>query len=188
MNRVEAFIRHPYPGVKVSYNYKNQIKEKTKTIKNKLQGRKDFHIKCISWSYLNLGKEVLTQTKNIIKKLAFNPRTMLRDIYQDQPPTNNTENIKPVNIMWAYSAKKNKAKVIPGYSILNPDTSSDSPSVKSNGALFVSAIPEIKYIKPAGNKAKIKKLKLLWELLIILKSKEEERIIMVIKIKPRDTS
>ena len=101
---------------------------------------------------------------------------------------NNNENIKPVNIIWAYSARKNKANVIPGYSILNPDTNSDSPSVKSNGALFVSAIPEIRYIKPAGNKAKTKKLRLFWELLIILKSNEEDKIIMVIKIKPRETS
>ena len=99
MNRVEAFIEHPCPGVKVSQDYKNQFKQKTKTIKNRLQGRKDFHIKCISWSYLNLGKEVLTQTKNIIKKLAFKPRIRLRDRYQDQPPMNNNENIKPVNII-----------------------------------------------------------------------------------------
>jgi len=54
--------------------------------------------------------------------------------------------------MCAYSAKKNKAKVIPGYSILNPETNSLSPSVKSKGALLVSATPEIKYIKEAGKK------------------------------------
>jgi hypothetical protein len=63
-------------------------------------------------------------------------------------------NINPVKIICAYSARKNKANVIPGYSILNPETNSDSPSVKSKGALFVSAIPDIKNINAAGNKGK----------------------------------
>jgi len=39
----------------------------------------------------------------------------------------------------AYSAKKNKVNPAPPYSILNPDTSSLSPSDRSNGARFVSA-------------------------------------------------
>jgi hypothetical protein len=41
--------------------------------------------------------------------------------------------------MLAYSAIKIKANVALLYSVLNPDTSSDSPSAKSNGARFVSA-------------------------------------------------
>lgn len=39
----------------------------------------------------------------------------------------------------AYSAIKIKANPPDPYSILNPDTSSDSPSEKSNGVRFVSA-------------------------------------------------
>lgn len=42
--------------------------------------------------------------------------------------------------MLAYSAKNSKAKRPPPYSILNPETSSDSPSAKSKGARLVSAI------------------------------------------------
>lgn len=42
-------------------------------------------------------------------------------------------------MMLAYSAIKIKANVPLLYSVLNPDTSSDSPSAKSNGVRFVSA-------------------------------------------------
>lgn len=48
--------------------------------------------------------------------------------------------------MLAYSARKNRANGPAAYSTLNPDTSSDSPSVRSNGARFVSANVEIYHI------------------------------------------
>jgi len=38
-----------------------------------------------------------------------------------------------------YSAKKIKTKLVDEYSILKPETSSDSPSEKSNGVRFLSA-------------------------------------------------
>jgi len=41
--------------------------------------------------------------------------------------------------MLQYSAMKISANLPPPYSTLNPETSSDSPSAKSNGARFVSA-------------------------------------------------
>lgn len=41
--------------------------------------------------------------------------------------------------MLQYSAIKISANLPPPYSTLNPETSSDSPSAKSNGARFVSA-------------------------------------------------
>ena len=37
---------------------------------------------------------------------------------------------------------KIRANTTPAYSILNPDTNSDSPSEKSKGVRLVSAIPE----------------------------------------------
>jgi hypothetical protein len=46
----------------------------------------------------------------------------------------------------AYSAMKISAKSPPLYSTLNPDTSSDSPSAKSNGVRFVSARLVINHI------------------------------------------
>ena len=53
---------------------------------------------------------------------------------------NHTLVITDINKILAYSARKSKAKRPPRYSILNPETSSDSPSAKSKGARFVSAI------------------------------------------------
>jgi hypothetical protein len=41
--------------------------------------------------------------------------------------------------MFAYSAMKISAKVALLYSVLNPETSSDSPSARSNGVRLVSA-------------------------------------------------
>jgi len=58
--------------------------------------------------------------------------------------------------MLEYSAKNNKANPPLPYSMLKPETNSDSPSAKSKGDRFVSAIKEIS-IKP-----KIKKAKLMW--------------------------
>lgn len=52
--------------------------------------------------------------------------------------------------MLAYSAKKNRAKGPAAYSTLKPDTSSDSPSVKSKGARLVSASVEINHIIANG--------------------------------------
>lgn len=69
-----------------------------------------------------------------------------------QPPRNKSVNNRDINIMCAYSAKKKLAKDIPEYSTLKPETSSDSPSVKSNGALFVSARAETRNIIAAGKR------------------------------------
>lgn len=54
-------------------------------------------------------------------------------------------------IMLAYSARKNSANGPAAYSTLKPETSSDSPSVKSNGARFVSARVEINHIIASGH-------------------------------------
>lgn len=49
--------------------------------------------------------------------------------------------------MLVYSAIKNNANGPAAYSTLNPDTNSDSPSVRSKGARFVSARVEINHIR-----------------------------------------
>ena len=56
-----------------------------------------------------------------------------------------------ISKMLAYSAKKNRAKGPPAYSTLKPETSSDSPSVRSKGARFVSARVEIYHIAARGH-------------------------------------
>jgi hypothetical protein len=54
-------------------------------------------------------------------------------------------------MMFIYSAMKNKANGPAAYSTLNPDTSLDSPSLRSNGAWFVSANVEINHIIASGH-------------------------------------
>lgn len=66
-------------------------------------------------------------------------------------PKNNTVERVFINKMFAYSARKNKANGPPAYSTLKPETSSDSPSVKSNGARFVSASVEINHMIARGH-------------------------------------
>jgi hypothetical protein len=63
--------------------------------------------------------------------------------------------MNPAKMICPYSAKKNKANDIEEYSTLNPDTNSDSPSVRSKGALLVSAIEDTKNIMKEGNKGNI---------------------------------
>jgi hypothetical protein len=57
--------------------------------------------------------------------------------------------------IFAYSAIKISAKVDLLYSVLNPDTSSDSPSARSNGVRLVSARLVINHISVMGNIIKV---------------------------------
>lgn len=61
-----------------------------------------------------------------------------------------------ISIMLAYSAKKNMANGPAAYSTLNPETSSDSPSVRSNGAWLVSARVEMYHIIARGHAEKMR--------------------------------
>lgn len=54
-------------------------------------------------------------------------------------------------MMLAYSAIKISANGPPLYSTLNPETSSDSPSGKSNGVRFVSARVVVNHIENSGS-------------------------------------
>lgn len=55
-----------------------------------------------------------------------------------------------IKIILVYSAMKNSANGPAAYSTLKPETSSDSPSVRSNGARFVSARVEMNHIMAIG--------------------------------------
>ena len=64
-----------------------------------------------------------------------------------------------IKIILAYSAIKIKANPTLPYSILNPETNSDSPSAKSKGVRLVSATQEINQIPIIGiNKKFISKI------------------------------
>ena len=61
------------------------------------------------------------------------------DVSGTKAPEKNTTDISLIIRMLAYSAMKIIANIALLYSILNPETSSDSPSAKSKGVRFVSA-------------------------------------------------
>jgi hypothetical protein len=76
-----------------------------------------------------------------------------REKFIDNQPPKKIKTVKMlIAIIEPYSARKNKAKPILEYSTLNPETSSDSASGKSNGARLVSANIEIKNIRNKGKK------------------------------------
>ena len=59
-----------------------------------------------------------------------------------------------IKIILAYSAIKIRANPTLPYSILNPETNSDSPSAKSKGVRLVSATQEINQIPIIGKNKK----------------------------------
>lgn len=66
-------------------------------------------------------------------------------------PRNKTADRVFIIRILAYSARKKRANGPAAYSTLKPETSSDSPSVKSNGARFVSARVEMYHIAAIGH-------------------------------------
>jgi len=84
-----------------------------------------------------------------------NLQTKLKSI---AAPRNHLEAKKPAvvkedkNRILEYSKRKRITNPPPPYSTLNPETNSDSPSTKSNGARFVSATVEINHMIKTGNK------------------------------------
>src|SRR6187397_1114013 len=67
------------------------------------------------------------------------------------PPKNRVTAIEETAIMLAYSARKNREKRNPLYSVWKPATSSDSASGRSNGARLFDAKLATKYAKNARN-------------------------------------
>lgn len=67
------------------------------------------------------------------------------------PPKNKIAEKRLITRMLAYSARKISVNPTAPYSILNPETSSDSPSAKSKGARFVSATQVTNQIKETGS-------------------------------------
>lgn len=70
--------------------------------------------------------------------------------------------------MLVYSAMKISAKFAALYSVLKPETSSLSPSAKSNGARFVSARQVINQMEEAGRDKRRATIGLLNRIIIIL--------------------
>lgn len=117
-------------------------------------GRKFFQIRCISWSYRNRGYDARIQ-RNKIDSIAVLVAILIvissgASGVNDAPKNSTVERVF-ISKIFEYSAKKNKANGPAAYSTLKPETSSDSPSVRSNGARFVSASVEINHIMANGH-------------------------------------
>jgi len=87
----------------------------------------------------------------------------------------------------AYSARKNRAKGPPAYSTLKPETNSDSPSVRSKGARFVSARVEIYHIAARGHVGIISQMAS-WVTLKVWRVKPPVKMMVFKRISPRLTS
>lgn len=113
----------------------------------KIIGRKHFQVRYISMSYRIRGNEPRTNTNNAAIVVVF----MIRDRFELSGVCSRIVDVTILmNKMFMYSAIKINANVLLLYSVLNPDTSSDSPSAKSNGVRFVSARADVNHINISG--------------------------------------
>lgn len=102
-------------------------------------------------------------------------------------PKNRTVDSVFINKILEYSARKKRAKGPPAYSTLNPDTNSDSPSVRSNGDRLVSARVDTYHIAAsghAGNKSQVVSC----AMLNVFRLNPPARITIDRRINPRLTS
>ncbi len=67
-------------------------------------------------------------------------------------PKKSTKKREDMNRQAEYSARKKNANEIPEYSVINPDTRSDSDSAKSKGALLSSITAEMMNSIPIGSR------------------------------------
>jgi hypothetical protein len=113
-----------------------------------LTGRNLFHVRYIKLSYRIRGRVARIHTNKVAIIVVFTIRNASVKIMEC--PENRTDVNRLIIKILAYSAIKIKANIAPPYSTLNPDTSSDSPSAKSNGVRFVSAKLVINHIIERG--------------------------------------
>ena len=155
-----------------------------------VRGRKFFQVRCISWSYRNRGYEARTHRNTMDSRAALVIRLIAVSsgiVGMWEAPRNRVAESVFMSRMLAYSAKKNRAKGPPAYSTLNPETSSDSPSVRSKGARLVSARVEIYHIAARGQAGKISQTAS-WVVLKVCRVKPPVKIMVLSKIRPRLTS
>ena len=117
------------------------------------RGRKTFQVRDIRRSYRIRGRVARIQiNQNEIIEVA-NKVSGVKVIKFRAGLNRIIEENRLRKRMLVYSAIKIKAKFPDLYSVLNPDTSSLSPSAKSKGARFVSARHVINQMKEIGKKS-----------------------------------
>ena len=113
-------------------------------------GKKENQLKCINISYRYRGRVQRTHTQMNTKVHEINIHIMLSGLEAKNIHLNRVDMKK----ILAYSAIKIIANPTDPYSILKPDTSSDSPSEKSNGVRLVSATQQINQTNTRGKNIK----------------------------------
>lgn len=113
-----------------------------------LTGKNLFHVKYMRLSYRIRGNVARTHTNKVAIIIVFTIKNASVRIIEC--PEKRTDVKRLIIKILAYSAIKIRANMAPPYSTLNPDTSSDSPSAKSNGVRFVSARLVINHIMDSG--------------------------------------
>lgn len=113
----------------------------------KMIGRKHFHVRYISMSYRIRGCLPRTSTNRVATRVVF---TISMKFVLSGVCSRIVDVTSLINRMFIYSAMKISAKALLLYSVLNPDTSSDSPSAKSNGVRLVSANDEMNHMILSG--------------------------------------
>jgi len=107
------------------------------------------------WSYRIRGNVARTHTNNIAKIIVLIINIAVLIIAGPITPKNKIADVILINKIFVYSAIKISANNPLLYSVLNPDTSSDSPSAKSNGVRLVSARVVVNHISIRGIAIKI---------------------------------
>ena len=108
----------------------------------RLYGSASFQDIIISLSQRTRGKAQRVHTNNSLTRNVF-----IRII---SPPRKNIEVRNPSDNIIPYSLIKMRANNPPPYSMLNPDTISDSPSARSKGVRFASARHSNTHIRNSG--------------------------------------
>lgn len=117
------------------------------------KSRKHFQVRDIRRSYRIRGSvpRIHKNMKEISRVFIDIVMSAIRGSWVGIEEKNRAVN-RLITMMLAYSAINRRAKVPLLYSVLNPETSSDSPSAKSNGVRFVSARVVVnQHIKSKGN-------------------------------------
>lgn len=114
------------------------------------KGRKVFQVRFIRWSYRIRGRVARTQINNVASNSVFKDVNRSDKGFKGEA----VEKIAQENILIArilvYSAIKISANGPLEYSVLNPETNSDSPSARSKGVRLVSASIVINQIIKIG--------------------------------------
>ena len=109
--------------------------------------------KSINWSYLKRGRVALNRTNKKQNRQVFSPNTIdwifKTVLFTNNsgilyPPKNSIEDIQLNSTIELYSPRKKKTNGTALYSVINPDTNSDSASWRSKGVLDVSAKTDMK--------------------------------------------